>query len=271
MPTIIDIADPEDLRVAMFRAVRERDVVGREGGFIAEGEVVLWALARSRLYAAQCLLIAARRVERLGPMIERFPAEVPVYRARQEVMDAIAGFAIHRGVLAFGRRGPSRDPETLLAAGPEAQTVLALFGISNHDNLGGIFRNAAAFGVAAILLDGACCDPLYRKAIRVSVGAALNVPFARLPVGEDAIDFLRRQGFTPLALSPAGAAALADLGPQPPRLAVLFGAEGHGLPPTILRRAATVAIPMAQGFDSLNVATTSGIVLHHLGHARRQA
>ena len=141
--------------------------------------------------------------------------------------------------------------------------MAALFGVSNHDNVGGIFRNAAAFGADAVLLDGACCDPLYRKAIRVSVGAALSLPFARLAPGEDAIALLRDHGYTPLALSPAGRTPLKSL-VRPPRPAILLGAEGPGLPPGILAGADTIAIPMARDFDSLNVATTSGIVLHHL-------
>jgi len=138
-----------------------------------------------------------------------------------------------------------------------------LFGIGNHDNMGGLFRNAAAFGVDAVLLDGACCDPLYRKAIRVSVGATLKVPFARLPLGEDSLELLSRSGFAALALSPDGAERLAGLS-RPNRAAVLLGAEGPGLPDDILRRARTVAIPMAAGWDSLNVAATSAIMLHEL-------
>jgi tRNA G18 (ribose-2'-O)-methylase SpoU len=141
--------------------------------------------------------------------------------------------------------------------------VVVLFGVSNHDNVGGIFRNAAAFGADAVLLDGACCDPLYRKAIRVSVGAALALPFARLPPAADPIALFERHGLTALALSPAGETPLARFAP-PERAAILLGAEGPGLSAAILRRAQTLAIPMAGAFDSLNVATTSGIVLHHL-------
>ena len=140
--------------------------------------------------------------------------------------------------------------------------VIAL-GIANHDNIGGIVRNAAAFGADAVLLDAGSCDPLYRKAIRVSVGAALIVPFARLAAGDDPVALAARHGFVPVALSPAGATELAAL-TRPPRVAVLLGAEGPGLPADVLARAETVAIPMAPGFDSLNVATTGGIVLHHL-------
>ena len=138
-----------------------------------------------------------------------------------------------------------------------------LTGIANHDNMGGIFRNAAAFGASAVLLDTTCCDPLYRKAIRVSVGAALSVPFARMPEGADVLTLLKHHDFEPIALSPRGKLTLLDLA-VPERSAVLLGAEGPGLPAGLLASATTVRILMAEGFDSLNVATTSGIVLHHL-------
>jgi len=263
LPHIIPIDDPSDPRIAPYRAVRERDVVGRDGGFIAEGEVVLRVLGRSRLHRARSLLIAENRVERLAEEVAPFEGRAPIYAASQAVMDAIVGFHIHRGILAFGERGPERSAAELLASLPPRAVVLALFGVSNHDNIGGIFRNAAAFGASAVLLDGACCDPLYRKAIRVSVGGALIVPFARFAPGDDPLALLEHPCFTPIALSPAGQTPLSHLTP-PPRPALLLGAEDHGLPADILARALSVSIPMAAGFDSLNVAVTSGIVLHHL-------
>jgi tRNA G18 (ribose-2'-O)-methylase SpoU len=260
---IISISDPDDPRIAAYRAVRERDVAGRGGGFIAEGAVVLRMLAASRLYRTASVLIAADRICRLSDLVAAFPPDTPVYAAEQAVMDAIVGFHIHRGVLAHGLRGEPATAEALLAATSPGALVLALFGISNHDNIGGVFRNAAAFGVEAVLIDPACCDPLYRKAIRVSVGAILTTPFARVGSATDILDMLQANGFTPLALSPAGETPLSRI-PRPRRAAVLLGAEGAGLPPAILARARTIAIPMAGGLDSLNVATTSGIVLHHL-------
>ena len=141
--------------------------------------------------------------------------------------------------------------------------VVGLIGIANHDNMGGLFRNAAAFGADAVLLDAGCCDPLYRKAIRVSVGAALRVPFSRLAAGEDMPAILAAAGFETLALSPAGAQPLRDIA-RAPRTAVLFGAEGAGLPAELLARTRTISIRMSPGWDSLNVAAASAIVLHHL-------
>ena len=144
---------------------------------------------------------------------------------------------------------------------------MVLMGIGNHDNIGGLFRNAAAFGVDAVLLDGACCDPLYRKAIRVSVGGSLMVPFARLGPDEDGVDLMRRHGFRSLALSPGGAKPLAEVNGSG-RVSLLLGAEGPGLSDEILTRTETVTIPMSGQFDSLNVATASGIALHHLNLSR---
>jgi tRNA G18 (ribose-2'-O)-methylase SpoU len=261
------IDNPDDPRVAAFREVRERDVAGRHGGFIAEGEVVLNVLARSPLYRAGAVLLAEKRVEHLADLIASFPDDTTICAASQAVMDAIAGFPIHRGILAFGVRPAPIPAASLLSGLAEDAIVLGLFGVSNHDNIGGIFRNAAAFGVAAVMIDGACCDPLYRKAIRVSVGGVLTMPFARLAPGEDAVTMLEARGFEVVGLSPAGRTDLADYD-RPRRCAVLLGSEGAGLPGAVLDRVRTLGIPMARRWDSLNVATTSGIVLHSLRTTR---
>jgi tRNA G18 (ribose-2'-O)-methylase SpoU len=263
MSDIIPIDDSADPRIAAYTNIRERDLLGREGMFIAEGEVVLRVLLTRSRHQPVSVFIAEKRVPSLAPLIAALPDPVPVYTAHQEIMDRIAGIHLHRGVLALGRRSPPVSAEQLLAAaGPQA-IVLCLFGIANHDNVGGIFRNAAAFGADAVILDTASCDPLYRKAIRVSVGGSLTIPFARFGPGDDAVDLLARHGFAALALTPNGAVSLEAL-PIAERIAVLLGSEGAGLPAEILARAKTVRIPMAADFDSLNVATTSGIVLFEL-------
>ena len=263
---LIAISDPADPRVAAYRDIRERDLVGREGRFVAEGEVVLERLARSHRHRTDSVLIDGKRADKLRPLLERFGPDVPVYAASQAVIDAVAGFHLHRGVLAIGMKGPEPDPSELLASLPDGAVVLVLFGIANHDNMGGLFRNAAAFGAGAVLLDAGCCDPLYRKAIRVSVGHVLTTPFARLGEGEDPLALLSKAGFEPLALTPAGATPLADL-KRPAKAAVLLGTEGAGLPAAVIAGARPVAIPMAEGVDSLNVAVAAGIVLHHLNFA----
>ena len=263
MPRYHLIDDPADPRIEPYRDVRERDLVGRQGRFMAEGEVVLRGLVRSPRHRAVSALIAGKRAAALQPLLDALPPETPVYLAAQPVLDSVAGFHLHRGVLALGERADPPDPDALLAGLPARALVVAMVGIGNHDNVGGVFRNAAAFAADAVLLDAACCDPLYRKAIRVSVGAALAVPYARLPPGEDLASLLERHGFALLALSPAGAEPLAGVR-RPARAALLLGAEGPGLPQPLLARSRRVAIPMTEGFDSLNVAVAAGVALHHL-------
>ena len=259
---LVSIADIDDPRIEPYRAIRERDVAGRDGGFILEGEVVIAAFAKAARYELVSVLLAEKRVEKLTAMLEALPA-APIYVAPQAVLDGIVGFHIHRGVLALGRRPEPQPASALLAALKPDALVMVLMGISNHDNIGGLFRNAAAFGVDAVLLDGACCDPLYRKSIRVSVGGALRTPFAWLGPAEDPVALLEQGGFSCLALSPGGSVPLAEVR-RAGRTALFLGAEGSGLPDAILSRTKAVAIPMAEGFDSLNVATASGIALNQI-------
>ena len=201
MTDIIAIDDPDDPRVAPYRDVRERDLVGRKGLFVAEGAVVLNVLFGGRaLHRPLSLLIAEKRVARLAGLLAKVPEGMPVYAAAQPVIDAITGFHIHRGILAIGERAPMPSPEALLSGLGGRALVVVLSAIANHDNMGGICRNAAAFGADAVLLDSDCCDPFYRKAIRVSVGAALTLPFARIATAEAALDLLSAHGFQTLAL-----------------------------------------------------------------------
>ena len=268
MPKLIDISDPHDPRIDNYRDIRERDLVGRAGLFVAEGKVVVEKLISSGRHHPLSMLIAEKRLSGLKTLLAQLPVDLPVFVAAQAVLDAIAGFAMHRGILAIGRRSDVLDADALLSTLDGDVDVLVLSGIANHDNMGGIFRNAAAFGIAAVLLDADCCDPLYRKAIRVSVGAALLVPTARLDRGKDILALLERHAFVPVALSPAGTTPLASWRPTR-RNAMLLGAEGPGLSPELLLRAQSLRIAMAAEFDSLNVATTSGIVLHHLTTAKK--
>jgi tRNA G18 (ribose-2'-O)-methylase SpoU len=263
MVEILRIDDPEDPRIAGFRDVRERDLVGRQGRFVAEGAVVLTVLVASARHRTEAVLLDERRLEGLGETLAQLPVETPVFVAGRAVIDAIAGFPLHRGILALGRRAAPVAAEALVAGLPPRAVVVVACGIANHDNMGGIFRNAAAFGADAVLLDAECCDPFYRKAIRVSVGHVLSVPQARLERGADPVELLVRHGFEVLSLSPSAGERLIDIVP-PARAAVVLGTEGPGLPEAILARSRPVSIAMAPGVDSLNVAVTSGIVLHHL-------
>lgn len=261
------ITDPDDPRIEPYRAVRERDLVGRQHRFIAEGEVVLRVLLKQPRFAIESLLLAENRLASLSDALENLPHDVPVYTANRQVMDAIVGFPIHRGILAVAHRSPLPSIEDFLGHLPQEALVVGLIGLANHDNMGGIFRNAAAFGAQGILLDQESCDPLYRKAIRVSVGGALVVPFTRAPSADAMVRALQEASFEILALSPSGQDVLSKIKPSR-RTALLLGAEGPGLPPDLLERTRTVSIPMSGGFDSLNVATTSGIALHHLTSVR---
>jgi len=263
----IRIYDPDDPRIAGFVSIRERDLTGRDGLFVAEGTVVLRMLgqgaARGNGFAAEAILLLENRLAGLGDMLDAFPESVPVYVAAQPVFDAIAGFNMHRGVLALGRKPAADIGASLLGRLPEASLVLAGCGLSNHDNVGSIFRNAAAFGADAVFLDETSCDPLYRKAIRVSVGSVLTVPFARGLAAEAMLRGLSEAGFEIWGLSPRGEVAVAAI-PAARRIALVLGTEGEGLPASILSSFRTARIPQRPGLDSLNVATASGIALYQI-------
>ncbi len=266
----VRIEDPEDPRIAGFVSIRERDLTGRDGLFIAEGTVVLrmlgQAAARANGFAAEAILLLENRLAGIADLLEAFPPGVPVYVASASVFDAIAGFNMHRGVLALGRKPAAEMGEGLLGRLPETGLVLAGCGLSNHDNVGSIFRNAAAFGADAVFLDETSCDPLYRKAIRVSVGSVLTVPFARGLPAEAMLQGLADAGFQIWGLSPRGDVPVSAI-PAARRIALVLGTEGDGLPRSILSSFRTARITQRPGLDSLNVATASGIALYEIASA----
>ncbi|MFC3074716.1 TrmH family RNA methyltransferase [Shinella pollutisoli] len=266
----IRIDDPSDPRIAGFVAIRERDLTGREGRFVAEGTVVLRVLAQAgaggRGFEAEAILLLENRVAGVADILAGFPADVPVYVASAAVFDAIAGFHMHRGVLALGRKPEGVTAADRVAALPSESLVLVGCGLSNHDNAGAIFRNAAAFGADAVFLDETSCDPLYRKAIRVSVGSVLMVPFSRGLPAEELLATLAGAGFEIWGLSPRGEVPVGAI-PAARRIALVVGAEGEGLPQAILSSFRTARIPQRPGLDSLNVATASGIALYQIALA----
>ncbi|MCP8894180.1 RNA methyltransferase [Shinella daejeonensis] len=266
--TPIRIEDPADPRIAGFVSIRERDLVGRKGCFIAEGTVVVRVLAQAeeRGFAAEALLLLENRLAGLAEILSAFPDGVPVYVASSDVFDAIAGFPMHRGVLALGRRPAAADAAARLAALPQRSLIVVGCGLSNHDNVGSVFRNAAAFGADAVFLDETSCDPLYRKAIRVSVGSVLRVPFARDLPADALLRLLAEAGFDIWGLSPRGTATIGTIAPSR-RMALVLGTEGEGLPASILAAFRTARIPQHPGLDSLNVATASGIALYRIALA----
>ena len=263
--------------------LRDRDLAGRTDGlFVAEGEVVVRVLASARQtrFRVRSLLVEQRRVEALRDVLEGLGEDVPAYVVAQDVMNDVVGFAIHRGILALGERGLPLAPESLLAAeatgGGGAALAIGLVGLTNHDNVGSVFRNAAAFGARGVVLDAATCDPLYRKSIRVSVGGALVVPFARCKTEEEMLDTIERAGWEALSLSARGEELLDRVVSAPPvrggapggGRVLLMGTEGDGLPVHVLERTRRVRIDMTPALDSLNVAVASGIALYEATRRR---
>lgn len=267
MREFIRIDDADDPRIAEFKSIRERDLTGREGRFIAEGTVVLRMLGaahkRHTDFAAEKILLLENRVAGLDEVLASFPEDIPLYVASTAVLDAIAGFHLHRGVLALGRRVQEPSANDILSTLPPTALVVAAFGISNHDNIGSIFRNAAAFGADAVLLDKSCCDPLYRKALRVSVGAVLSVPYIREGSTAEILGALTRQDFAVWGLSPAGETEIRNV-PASDRMALITGTEGEGLPADIMARIHTARIAQVPGLDSLNAATATGVALYEI-------
>ncbi len=268
--TPIAIERTDDPRIAAFRDIKERDLTGRHGKFIVEGTVVLRMLAAAHKtggdFRAECILILKNRLAGVLDILSEFPADVPVYVAEAEVLDTIVGFHLHRGILALGVRVGSRDRAQTIASLPEASLVVAGCGLSNHDNMGALFRNAAAFMADAVFLDSTSCDPLYRKALRVSVGSVLSVPYHRSGDALSMLEALANEGFEIWSLSPAGKTEIRHIPPSP-RMALVIGTEGEGLPPAVLSRFHSARIAQSPQLDSLNAGTASGLALYQMASA----
>lgn len=264
---LVRIDDPADPRIAEFRDIKERDLAGRQGRFIIEGTVVLRMAAAAHgagSFEIEKILLLENRVEGVRDILADVPDSVPAYVASGTVLDAIAGFPLHRGILALGRRIAEPDLDGLINSLPDKALVVAACGISNHDNIGGMFRNAAAFGADAVLLDETCCDPLYRKALRVSVGSVLSVPYAR---GRSILSLLERlavRGLSIWALSPSGKFDLRDIPSEGQGIILVTGTEGEGLPDAVMNRFNTARISQRPGLDSLNAGMATGIALYEI-------
>ncbi|MEQ3554563.1 RNA methyltransferase [Pseudonocardia nematodicida] len=263
MAILTTVEHPDDPRIDDYRdlttADRRPDRPGGRGLVIAEGVVVVRRLLDSP-YPVRSLLGVPRRLDELAADLDG--VEVPAYSTDADTMARAVGFHLNRGVLAVADRAAPPDPEALLAG---ARTVAVCEGVGDHENLGALFRNAAALGVDGILLGPGCSDPLYRRSVRVSMGHVLRVPFTGLEgAWPDALDVVRRAGFTVAALTPdARAEPLAAAGLAGERVALLLGAEGPGLSDEALAAAdRRVRIPMASGVDSLNVATAAAVAFH---------
>lgn len=267
------INDPHDPAISEFCSIREKDLTGRSRQFIAEGAVVLRLLATAHKanarFRAEKLLVLDTKVAGISDILSDFPNDIPVYIANSKVLDAIAGFHLHRGILALGSYAPDSKLEQTLLRLPDISLVLVGIGMSNHDNLGSMFRNAAAFGADHVFLDSTSCDPLYRKAIRVSVGSVLTVPWTRSGSSEHIVGQLLQEGFEIWGLSPSGKTEIRDLN-LGSRVALVMGTEGSGLPETLISTIKTARIPQMPGIDSLNLGTATGIALFHAASAMRR-
>lgn len=255
-----DLDDPRLADYAHLRSPSRRMALERERGiFTVEGRLSVEALLASP-FVVRSLFVASEHVARVAGLATD---EVPVYTMPARSMEAVSGVHFHRGVLAVAER-PALPAVADVVAG--ARTVLVLEAVNDHENVGSLFRNAAAFGVDAVVLDPTTSDPLYRRATRVSLGHVLRVPFARVDraAWPAALAEMAADGLTTVALTPAAdaeplGALMAD---RPDRVALVLGAEGPGLTEAaqaVVRR--RVRIPMAPGVDSVNVATAAAIAL----------
>jgi tRNA G18 (ribose-2'-O)-methylase SpoU len=258
---VVDVADPrvDDFR-SLATADRRPDRPGGRGLVIAEGVVVVERLLVSQ-YPVRALLGLPGRLDRIESSLAQ--RDVPAYAVEPDVLAGIVGFPAHRGLLAVADRAPQPPLRRIVAA---AHRLAVLEGVGDHENLGALFRNAAALGIEGVLLGPGCPDPLYRRSVRVSMGHVLGLPFARLGNWPEDVKLLKDSGFRVVALTPAATAPPvkeADL--RHGRVAILVGSEAAGLSEQAMTAAdTTVRIPMANGVDSLNVATAAAIAFHEI-------
>ena len=265
---ILRIEAPDDPRVADFRDIPDPVLLRERGAFVAEGRLVVQRLLTAPGFHPRALLVTdaalAALEDQLGTADNN---DLPIYVTTPNLMQRIGGFDFHRGCLAIGDRPAPAQVDDLLRQDLPHRPLLVVEQIGNADNIGAIFRNAAAFGVAAIVLSPRCCDPLYRKAIRTSMGASLQVPFARLDDWPDGLALVRGRGYYLIALTPDPAAIPLEHMRVPGDVrgvALLLGSEGGGLSPAATAAAdIAVRISVERTVDSLNVATAAAVALHH--------
>jgi tRNA G18 (ribose-2'-O)-methylase SpoU len=284
---LIEVDDPADARLDPYRDLK--DPAGRPGAegepsiLVVEGKLTVDRLLTSS-YRIRSLLVDDHQVTASSDLVTATRARgVPVYVGSKATVAETVGFDLHRGVVAVAERPTALSVERLLAGAielpmaPDSFPVVAVLeNLNDHENIGALFRNAAAFGVAGVLLDPSSADPLYRRSIRVSVGHVLHVPFARLTAWPSGLQQARDAGFFVAAMTPrpdAGEglpeinlAALKDRMSGPSGcngLALLLGAEGRGLTQEAIAASdVVVSIPMAEGVDSLNVATAAAVAFY---------
>jgi tRNA G18 (ribose-2'-O)-methylase SpoU len=266
MARLIPVADPADPRLADYVSLRDvnlrKSLEAEHGLFMAEGEKVI-RRAITTGYPVRSLLMARRWAEPLADVL----GDAPVYVVSDEVAESVTGFLVHRGALASMERLPLPSVASVVAG---ARRILLLEDLVDHGNVGAIFRCAAALGVEAVVLSPRCADPLYRRSVKVSMGAVFAVPYARMSDWHGGLRELREAGFSLLALTPDQSATPIGKAPLGERVALMLGAEGDGLSSRWLREAdEAVCIPMSGaamelGVDSLNVVAAAAIACHDL-------
>ena len=262
MATLIEIEDPQDPRLADYRDLRDvqlrKSLEADQGLFLAEGEKVVRRAVEGG-FAPRSFLMAPRWLEGLGDVLAS--SDAPCYVLSEELAEEVTGFHVHRGALASLHRRPLPSVDEVLAG---ARSVLVIEDVVDHTNVGAIFRSGAALGFDAVLLSPRCADPLYRRSVKVAMGAVFSVPWTRLPDWRDGLPALSRAGFTTVALTLADdAVPVEEAVAGVDRLALVLGSEGPGISKlwqSLAHRRAV--IPMRQGIDSLNVAAASAVACY---------
>jgi tRNA G18 (ribose-2'-O)-methylase SpoU len=259
MAQLVEVTDVADPRLADYRDLRDvelrKNLEAEHGLFLAEGEKVV-RRASAAGFIPRSFLMAPRWLDGLGDVLAA--SDAPCYVLSEDLAEAVTGFHVHRGALASLERRPLRSVQEVLNG---ARTVLVLEDLVDHTNVGAIFRCGAAFGFDAVLLAPRCADPLYRRAIKVGMGAVFTLPWTRLPDWSDALPALSRAGFTTVALTLAeGAVSIEEAVAGVDKVALVLGNEGHGLSSRWEADADVRAvIPMSEDVDSLNVAAAAAV------------
>ncbi|WP_030484297.1 TrmH family RNA methyltransferase [Nocardioides aequoreus] len=259
MAELVELHDAGDPRLADYRDLRDvqlrRSLEAEHGLFLAEGEKVVRRAVEAG-YRPRSLLMAPRWLDGLADVLAR--TDAPCYVVSERLAEEVTGFHVHRGALASLHRRPLAPVEEVLAG---ARTVVVLEDVVDHTNVGAVLRSAAALGVDAVLLSPRCADPLYRRSVKVAMGAVFALPWTRLPGWSGAMDDLEARGFTTVALTLApDSQPLDEAVTGVDRLALVLGSEGHGLSTQWQRTASRRAvIPMQAGVDSLNVAAAAAV------------
>lgn len=262
-----EVVGSGDPRLETYRSVSDAELLRVRGLFVAEGRLVVRRVVDDPRYRLVSVVVNHAAYTDLADVLVRVPETVPILIADGAALEAVTGYHVHRGCLALVERPrpPSID-EVIAGDG----IVVVLEGVANADNVGGVFRNAAAFGAAGVVLSPACCDPFYRKAVRTSMGAVLRVPFACAESWPEALVRIKAAGRRVVALTPRASQSITEFArlQNGEPMALVAGTEGDGLSREIEAMAdARVSIPMADGVDSLNVAVALGISLYALTHS----